>query len=157
MICELCRDEFLKIYRDEIQHGNSIRYISVRPALLCVHMDKVLRKHQLTKMQYFEMTDCHYPLEKGYCCPQCRTSISSPLKKDQKDQYAVTAKHIITPEEMLARIASGELKAEDGSLFSYNTVNPKVIVKKDALIFDDGWEEYLYWAQDWQVIPTITY
>jgi len=79
------------------------------------------------------------------------------LKKDQKDQYAVTAKYIITPEEMLARIASGELKAEDGSLFSYNTVNPKVIVKKDVLIFDDGWEEYLYWAQDWQVIPTITY
>ncbi len=157
MMCEKCRDDFLTVYRNEIKRGNRICYITVRPNLLCVHMDRVMKKYRLSHMQYATSVDCHYPLDQRYACPDCKTVIESPLKENQRDRYAISAKYIITPEEMSARIASGELKVEAGSIFQYNVINPKVIASEKELCFAKGWEEYLYWDQDWQVIPTVEY
>ena len=155
MMCEQCRDDFLTVYRNEIKRGNHICYITAHPNLLCLHMDRVMKKYRLSHMQYSESVDCHYPPDKRYFCPDCKTVIASPLKKDQRDRYAISARHIITPEEMSAWIASGELKVENGAIFQYNVINPKVIATDKDLIFVRGWEEYLYWDQDWQVIPTV--
>lgn len=162
-MCEECYHDFMKIYQNEIKCQNSIIYISVskkRPQKIVVYMHNVLQKYHLTTMEYSESVDCHYPEEKLYVCHKCGTGISSPLTPNQNPGYSLmTVKYMITPEEMSEKLASGELNTTNhlSRLFDYNVVNPKVIAGKDVLVFEDGWEDYLYWDVDWKVIPTIQY